>query len=190
MDNHIAFPEPLSSFVSLEPKTITNIYGAPGTGKTCLCLLALMKCIENGGKIVYIDTEGGFSPERLRQISNNNAERILERMEIIQPRTFEEQGKVIKSLEKKNADLIVLDSAVALYRLEYADPKNETIEANRELSVQLSILSNIARDRNIPVMITAHTFQNWETGENEVVGGNIRQDFREKGHNIQAQASA
>jgi DNA repair protein RadB len=175
MDSHINLPEPLSSIVSrLEPKTITNFYGGPGTGKTNMCLLAALECIKAGGSVTYIDTEGGFSPERLKQLTKN-PEQALQRITLIEPKTFGEQGRIIRTLEKEKhkTDLIILDSAVALYRLEYADPKAETLEAHRELSKQISIPSSLSRERNIPVIITAHTFQNWDTGTNEIVGGDM-----------------
>jgi DNA repair protein RadB len=166
----IKLPEPLNSLLDgLEKGAITNFYGPPGAGKTNICLLAVLGCIKNGGKVIYIDTEGGFSVERFIQI--NGGEENLDRIVIIEPKTFEEQGVVIKNLESSNFDMLVLDSAVALYRLECADPTKETLELNKELSVQLSIISNIARKKNIPVIITAHTFKNWETGENYIIGG-------------------
>ena len=171
--SHIDLPEPLNAIISrLEPKSVTNFYGGPGTGKTNLCLLAAIECIKNGGCVTYIDTEGGFSPERLQQLTKN-PEQILQKICLLEPKTFQEQGKVIRSLDRQKSDLIILDSAVALYRLEYADPKAETLEAHRELSKQISILSALSRDKNIPVIITAHTFQNWDTGTNEVVGGDM-----------------
>jgi DNA repair protein RadB len=172
-EGQISLPEPLSSVLSrLEPKSVTNFYGGPGTGKTNLCLMAAIECIRNGGSVTYIDTEGGFSRERLCQLTKDH-DNCLQRITLLEPKTFQEQGKVIRSLEKHKSDLIILDSAVALYRLEYADPKAETLEAHRELSKQISILSGISRERNIPVIITAHTFQNWDTGTNEIVGGDM-----------------
>jgi DNA repair protein RadB len=74
-------------------------------------------------------------------------------------------------MENQDFDMVILDSAVALYRLECSEPAKETLEANKNLSRQLSVLSNIARRRNIPVIITAHTFRNWDTGENRIIGG-------------------
>ncbi|MCD6590787.1 MAG: DNA repair and recombination protein RadB [Candidatus Aenigmarchaeota archaeon] len=169
-NNWIKLPEPLHSLMKgVEKGAITNFYGPPGVGKTNLCMLSAIECIKNGGKVFYIDTEGGFSIERLNQIVNN--ESILKNIIIAGPKDFEEQGKLIRSLEKRHdIDMIVLDSAVALYRLECADPTKETLDANKELSIQLSVLSNIARKRNIPVIITAHTFKR-ENGENYIIGG-------------------
>ena len=51
----------------------------------------------------------------------------------------------------------------------------------KELAKQLNlqhfsigdIMRKMAKEKNISVMVTAHTFKNWETGEDEVVGGNL-----------------
>ncbi len=169
----LSLPEPLKGLMKgIEHGTLTNIYGGPGTGKTNCCILATVECAKKGGKVIYIDTEGGFSPERLGQIAKNPST-ILKNVILVEPKTFKEQSRVIRDLGKTDANLIVVDSAVALYRLEYTDPKVEVLEASRELSRQLADLSNIARGKNIPVLVTAHTFKNWDTGDNEVIGGNV-----------------
>jgi len=171
---------------NIEKKALINIYGAPGTGKTNLCLLAAVECIKNGGKVVYIDTEGGFSLERLKQLTPDY-QPILDKIELVEPRNLAEQGNVIKKLENTDADLIILDSSVALYRLEYSDGKNEIIDetkkvcmpankvldANRELSKQLSELSFIARQKDISVIITAHAFKPWNGESLDMVGGDM-----------------
>lgn len=167
----LKLPEPLGSLLGgLEPKAVTNLYGAPGTGKTCLCLLASLECVKRGGRVVYIDTEGGFSLERFRQLAPvvNPA---LERIDISEPKSFQEQGKVIKNLGGMDADLVVLDSAVALYRLQCAEPDVETLVANRELSRHMSALSSLAREKGIPVLVTAHEYKVRDTGECEIIGG-------------------
>ncbi len=166
----ILLPEPFHSLTGgVEKGAITNFYGPPGVGKTNLCILAALRCIRSGGKVIYIDTEGGLSHERIMQIGENRD--ILNHITLIEPKTFEEQGVVIKNLESQDFEMLILDSSVALYRLKCADPTKETLEANKELSIQLSVLSNIARRKNIPVIITAHTFKNWDTGENQIIGG-------------------
>jgi DNA repair protein RadB len=170
--NHekILLPEPFHSLAGgVEKGAITNFYGPPGVGKTNLCILATLECIREGGRVVYIDTEGGLSPERVMQISMEKE--VFEKLILIEPKTFEEQGVVIKNLENQDFQMLILDSSVALYRLKCADPAKEPLEANKELSVQLSVLSNLARIKKIPVIITAHTFKNWDTGENQIIGG-------------------
>ena len=167
----IDFPEPLKSLFNLEPAAVTNFFGSPGTGKTNICLLLAIGCVNSGGKVAYIDTEGGFSTQRLTQLVENS-NNILDSIILIEPKTFAEQGKAIRGLEGTDIDFIVLDSAVALYRLEHPETsKQELSEHNRELSRQLSILSNISRGKKIPVIVTAHTYKNWDTGDYELVGG-------------------
>ena len=172
----ISFPEPLNSLTGgLENKAVTNIFGAPGTGKTNICIMATLDCVSRGGKVVYIDTEGGFSPERLKQLTSD-CDNVYRRLEIIEPKTFEEQGMVIRKLGSMGTNMIIVDSMVALYRLEYSEEKKDISERMgpvRELSKQLSILSNLARERNIPVFLTSHMFRNWDTKLPEVVGGDL-----------------
>jgi DNA repair protein RadB len=172
----ISFPDPLNSLMGgLEKKAITNFYGAPGTGKTNFCLLAALDCIKKGGKVVFIDTESSFSVERLRQMTGN-ADYAVSRIHLIEPKTFQEQSRAVRELESLDADLIIVDSMVALYRLEYGEEKkdkSERMEPVRELSKQLAILSNIARKKDIPVVITSHMFRGWDSGEPDVVGGDL-----------------
>ncbi|MFH1445689.1 MAG: DNA repair and recombination protein RadB [Nanoarchaeota archaeon] len=183
----IILPEPMKSLLgTLEKKALINFYGAPGTGKTNICLIAAVECIKKGGKVAYIDTEGGFSVERLKQITGDY-QQILDNTELIEPRNLKEQGEAIKKLENTDADLIILDSSVSLYRLEYSDgrqeiidnsnkictPNSKVLEANRELSKQISELSFIARQKNIPVIITAHAFKPWNGEPMDLVGGDM-----------------
>lgn len=167
----IFIQEPFNSLLDgIERGAITNFYGAPGVGKTNICILAAMECIRRGGKVLYLDTEGGLSPERIRQIASGY-EKVFDKMMVVEPKTFQEQGVAIKNMENQDFDMIIVDSAVALYRLECAESEKEPMSASKELSRQLSVLSNIARGKKIPVLITAHTFRNWDTNENRVIGG-------------------
>ena len=51
-----------------ENDIVTVIYGGAGSGKTNLCLLAAVSQARKGKKIIFIDTEGGFSVERVKQL--------------------------------------------------------------------------------------------------------------------------
>ena len=70
----------------IETKSITEAYGAFGSGKTQLSLTLAVNVqlpIEKGGangKCVFIDTEGTFRPARIKQIAEGigaNAEKVL-----------------------------------------------------------------------------------------------------------------
>ncbi len=172
MNKKLDVPEPLNALLGgIHHKALTNFYGAPGTGKTNLCLLMALQSIRGGKKnVIYMDTEGGFSLERLSQLAPDAAD-IAKHITLLEPKTFKEQGDMIKSIAAIDADMVIVDSAAALYRLEYSDPEKEALEANRALSRQMSVLSTIAREKDIPVVVTSHTYKNWDTENNEIVGG-------------------
>ena len=51
-----------------EADAITTIYGPAGAGKTNLALLAALDIAKQGKKVIFVDTEGGFSVSRLKQL--------------------------------------------------------------------------------------------------------------------------
>jgi len=51
-----------------ESGVITMTAGPPASGKTNLVLLAACSMAKKGGKVIFIDTEGGFSVERVKQV--------------------------------------------------------------------------------------------------------------------------
>ena len=61
---------------ALQPRTITHIYGSPGAGKTNIALMAAANAAKEG-KVVFVDAEGGFSVERLKQITGKDVEDVL-----------------------------------------------------------------------------------------------------------------
>ncbi|MEM5835229.1 MAG: DNA repair and recombination protein RadB [Candidatus Aenigmatarchaeota archaeon] len=140
----------------IEKDTITNVYGEPGSGKTNFAMLCTISCIEQDRKSLFIDTEGGFSFERFKQLTKENFSEYLKKIILIMPKTWEEQIKCIENLEKileqEDIGLIVIDSIVSLYRLEISEENFQRV--NRELSRQYAILSNISRSKNIPTLVT------------------------------------
>ncbi len=142
----------------IEHKSLTNIYGPPGSGKTNIALIAAVSCIGKGKKVIFIDTEGGFSPERLAQISKDFP-KFSKSIVLVEPKTFEEQHKIVMELGKSIVDgvgLVIMDSLVNLYRLELDDENFQKI--NKMLSGQLAYLSRISREKDLPVLITNHMY--------------------------------
>jgi len=156
----------------IERGIITNIYGESGTGKTNFCVQVAAAVAEKGDKVAYIDTEGGFSPERIAQISS---EKALENILVKNPLEFTQQKEVIKELEKmverNDVQLVIVDSAVSLYRLKVNGDNASKI--NQELSKQLSELSKTARKHNIPVIITNQVYTSFDEEELELVGRDV-----------------
>lgn len=166
--------EPLDTLLNggVEKGVISNFYGESGTGKTNVCIQVAAEVAQDGGKVAYVDSEASFSPERFIQIASEDA---LDNIFLKDVTDFEQQVETIEGLEnlveEEGIDLIVVDSLVSLYRLKVnGDNANEV---NQELSQQLSTLSGIARNHNLPVMITNQVYTSFDEDELELVGRDV-----------------
>ena len=141
---------------NVERGIITQIYGPPGVGKTNICLINSINAV-NFGKVIYVDTEGGLSIERIKQIAPDNYHNVLENMIIYDVFDFYEQDKIIQKelpLIANNASLIVVDNTASLYRLELSDEANKNIMLNKMLGNQVKTLLKLAKTKNLAVIIT------------------------------------
>jgi len=168
---------------------ITMFYGPSATGKSNFMMQAACRQAK-AKKIIFIDTEGSFSLDRINQLSNNNSTEILKNIALLNPISFEEQNqafnKIQKELNSDNVGLIIVDSISMLYRLALADARKEGQEAvqkvNSQLANQMKILYEIARKQNIPILITGQVYneflseEEWLSGKTagvNVVGGDL-----------------
>ncbi|MCH8519895.1 MAG: DNA repair and recombination protein RadB [Nanoarchaeota archaeon] len=153
--------------------TITTVYGPPASGKTTLVLQYALQSIKEGKKVIYVDTEGGFSVERFYQLGAK--EEDLSSIIHFTPKSFEEQQRTILQLNRqirndKNIGLIIIDSLVMLYRLKLGDAPQKI---NTELGEQLRMLTELSRNFNIAIIATNQMYQDFESKETKMVGGNV-----------------
>ncbi|MFA5953079.1 MAG: DNA repair and recombination protein RadB [Candidatus Pacearchaeota archaeon] len=178
-------------FGGYEEDIITMIAGSPGTGKTNFVILAACSQAKKENKVLFVDTEGGFSVERVKQIVGEDYEKYLENIILAEPVNFDEQKKlflkILETIKKEQIKLIVIDGMAMLYRLELGDAvkskEDEKIRSvNREVSNQMRILAEIARKKKIPVIITNQVYssflteEEWKKGierETNIVGGDL-----------------
>ena len=176
-----------------EKDVITMIAGPPGSGKTNFCVLVACSQAKKGNKVIFVDTEGGFSSDRVKQVVGENHEEILKNIFLLEPTNFEEQKKVFVSLLEQvregHVSLIVIDGMAMLYRLELGDAikskQDERIRlVNREVATQMRALAEISRKQGIPVIITNQVYsgfvseEDWKKGikgEVNIVGGDLMQ---------------
>ncbi|MFP4401781.1 MAG: DNA repair and recombination protein RadB [Candidatus Nanoarchaeia archaeon] len=153
--------------------TITTFYGPPACGKTTLMYQYIIECIREHKKAIFIDTEGGFSIERMYQLGATQEE--LEYIIRFNPKSFEEQQRTILQLNQQIKNdraigLIIIDSLVMLYRLKLGDAPQKI---NTELGEQLRMLTEISRRFNIAIIATNQMYYDFETKEGKMVGGNV-----------------
>ncbi len=154
----------------LEPRVITQFVGEAGSGKSTLCLVAAVAVLRNGGGVVYVDTEG-FSVDRFSQIAGEDTEDAASRIYVFEPLTFAEQGAMISSAESLlkagKVQLLIVDSATALYRVE----QMETREALSMLSQQMMVLLGLAKRFGVPAIITNQVFMDVDRHRLTGLGG-------------------
>ena len=162
-----------------ERGVISLFYGPPASGKSNLVILAACHQAGKDKKIIFIDTEGSFSVDRVNQISKNISSFDIKNLIILKPDNFQEQKNsfinLLKELrESKNIGLIIVDSMTMLYRLELAQARkigfDEVQNVNFDLAKQIKALHEIARKRNIPVLITAQVYNEFITEEEWLAG--------------------
>src|SRR3989344_2213020 len=74
-----------------ENDIITLFYGPSASGKSNFVLLAACHNAKKDKKIVFIDTEGSFSIDRINQITSGLPEFVLKNIVILKPTSFQEQ---------------------------------------------------------------------------------------------------
>lgn len=157
-----------------EKDAITTIYGPAGSGKTNLCLLCIANSVKSK-KVIYIDSEGSFSIARFKQICPDYRE-IMQRLVFLNPTNFPEQKKAFTTLQKlvdEKVGLIVFDSVAMIYRLEMGKSK-DVYSVNRELGIQIALLTEMARKKQIPVIITNQVYSDFDKRDNiKMVGGDL-----------------
>lgn len=166
-----------------EKDIITTICGNPGSGKTNLCLCVTASQAKKGNKVIFIDTEGGFSVDRFKQMAGEEWQKALENVLILKPTSFEEQwdafgvlSKELKNDKQNRISLIVVDGMTMLYRLvmaEFREDKARVNDFNGRLARQMRMLAEIARKKNIPVIITNQVYNEFLSQE-DIEAGKIR----------------
>ncbi|MDH5450056.1 MAG: DNA repair and recombination protein RadA [Candidatus Bathyarchaeota archaeon] len=150
----------------LETQTITEFYGAYGSGKSQMChqlSVNVQLPPERGGlngSVLYIDTENTFRTERIVQMAKHlevNPEEIAKNIIYAEAYTSDHQAFLLDNadeiIKKNNIRLIIVDSLVSHFRSEYLG-REMLAERQQKLNKHLHRLIRLARAFNAIAIVT------------------------------------
>ena len=152
----------------IESMSITEVFGEFRTGKTqlshTLCVTAQLPGANDysGGKVIFIDTENTFRPDRLREIAdrfNLDQNAMLDNVLYCRAYTSEHQFELLDMVAAKFHEepgvfkLLVIDSIMALFRVDFCG-RGELADRQQKLAQMLSRLQKISEEFNVAVFIT------------------------------------
>lgn len=151
----------------IQTMSITEVFGEFRTGKTQLCLTLcvttqLDKASGGGeGKVAFIDTEGTFRPERLKEIAERyqlDSKKVLDNVIFARAYNSDHQNDLLSALSAKFTEdqsfkLLIIDSVIALFRTDFIG-RGELGERQQKLNVFLQRLMKLSEEFNVAVLIT------------------------------------
>jgi DNA repair protein RadA len=173
----------------VQTRSITEAFGAFGSGKTQLALsLAVgvqLPASQGGanGKAVYIDTEGTFRPERVRQFAEGigaNPEKVLKNILVARAFNSDHQMLLLDKVTELIKDgepikLMIVDSLTAHFRAEYGG-RGQLADRQQRLNRYLHNLMKISEMNNLAVYVTNQVMSDPAQlfgDPTKAIGGNI-----------------
>jgi len=157
----------------IESRSITEAFGAYGSGKTQLGLTLAVNVqlpVEKGGangKAVFIDTEGTFRPQRIRQIAeamSASPEQVLKNIFVARAFNSDHQILLLEKISEmiKNGEpikLLIVDSLTAHFRAEFSG-RGQLADRQQRLNKYMHNLMKLAEQHNLAVYVTNQVMSN------------------------------
>jgi DNA repair protein RadA len=173
----------------VESRSITEAFGAYGSGKTQLGLSLVVNAqlpAEKGGangKAVFIDTEGTFRPSRIKQIAEGlgaNPEKVLKNIFVARAFNSDHQVLLLEKVTEmikggEPIKVLVVDSLTAHFRAEFAG-RGQLADRQQKLNRYMHDLMKLAETHNIAVYVTNQVMANPAQlfgDPTTAIGGNI-----------------
>lgn len=150
----------------VETQGITEVFGEFGSGKSQLAhqlSVNVQLPPEQGGlngKVIYIDTENTFRPERIVQMARAvgiDPDRALDNIYVARAHTTDHQillvGKAAEMAKEDGVKLLVIDSLTSLFRTEYCG-RGALAERQQKLGRHIGELHKLAELNDLAVLVT------------------------------------
>ena len=174
----------------IESGAVTEFYGAYGSGKTAIAHQLAVNTqlpVESGGAnglVVWVDTEGTFRPERVKEIAEHiGLDPLVILRNIRGVRAFNSDHQMIlaekiEDLINKdglNIKLVVVDSLMSHFRSEFIG-RGSLADRQQKLNKHMHVLLKLCQNYNISVYITNQVMSKPDTffgDPTEAIGGHI-----------------
>lgn len=157
----------------IETKAITEAHGAYGSGKTqlahVLSVIVQLPTEKGGasGKAIYIDTEGTFRPERIKQIAEGlslDPTKVLRNIMVARAFNSDHQMLLIEKIadiikQGEKIKLIIVDSLTSHFRAEFAG-RGMLADRQQKLNRHMHNLARIAEQYNLAIFVTNQVMAN------------------------------
>ena len=157
----------------VESRSITEAFGAYGSGKTQLGLTLSVNVqlpLEAGGangKCVFMDTEGTFRPSRIKQIAEKlglNPELVLKNIFVARAFNSDHQILLLDKIsemikEGEPIKLLIVDSLTAHFRAEFSG-RGQLADRQQKLNMYIHHLMKLAETYNLAVYVTNQVMAN------------------------------
>src|SRR5918996_107956 len=172
----------------IETQAVTEFYGEFGSGKSqichTLCAMASRPVSEKGldGKVIYIDTEGTFRPERLQQIAESRRllpVEVLKNTVVCKVYNSSHLELIVKDLgryvNESKTKLVIIDSIISLHRAKFLG-RGTLADRQQKLNSILHKLVRVAELFNVAIVITNQVQTSPDTffgDPTKAAGGNV-----------------
>ena len=157
----------------VETAAITELFGAYGSGKTQIAhALAVNVQLprEKGGasgKAVYIDTEGTFRPERIKQFATGSgidSQKALKNIFVARAFNSDHQMLLVEKVPEiikqgNNIKLIVVDSLTSHFRAEFTG-RGRLADRQQKLNRHIHNLLRLSEQYNLAILVTNQVMAN------------------------------
>lgn len=152
----------------VETRSITETFGEFGSGKSQIGFQLAVNVqlpVEQGGlngMVVFIDTEGTFRPERIKQLAEAKGldpEKVLKNIMAARAYSADHQmllaEKVDELIKKQNLPikLIIVDSLTSLFRAEFTG-RGTLADRQQKLNKHLHLLQKLSDMHNLAIFVT------------------------------------
>jgi len=142
----------------IEEDEVIEFYGEYGVGKSQIAF-TLATCVE--GEVIFIDCEGTFKPERIKEIAEKrglNPEEVLKKIHLIQPMTVKEQMATLNKIPKNvKPQLLIVDGLTTLFREEYIG-REYLVTRQGLLRQHIHALKIYARENKVVCVVTNQVY--------------------------------